>query len=336
MTEESNSIQAFVTKQRELLELELQAENDNENDMFGGKTSASKSSSGGGGGGDGTKGDEEIRPTNILGQLEATDTSVGLYGRTVVQLSVISSSSSSSSSHPIATALVSSPGGGSDSSNSDEGMQTKHWKSSSLSTGGSGSLLLPAHRFTVGDEVEIRGKSRGSTTNKNRAVGGVINAVSDTFISVTLFQGSRHSHSSSSQNKNNSAASSKKKQNSTTKKSGDSNVDEDEQTNELLQQVPLTLVPRSSMEVHRKMMKALDTLNKYGVDHPVAGEVVKAMFYPSEIIHNNGSNQKSSADRLPPFNHNLDHSQLDAIDFVLDEDRKIALIHGPPGTGKGA
>merc|ERR1740124_1631352 len=35
-----------------------------------------------------------------------------------------------------------------------------------------------------------------------------------------------------------------------------------------------------------------------------------------------------------PFHSGLDSSQLDAVRFALYGDRKISLIHGPPGTGK--
>lgn len=38
-------------------------------------------------------------------------------------------------------------------------------------------------------------------------------------------------------------------------------------------------------------------------------------------------------DTLVPFNSNLNESQLEAIRFALAS-KHVALIHGPPGTGK--
>ena len=134
-------IREFVSEQRELLDLELQAETDE--DILA-TTAATE-------GGKQAQNNEE-RPSHILGNLEASDLSVGLYGRTVVQLQV--------------------------------------WSEKSLEKE---PTLLPAHRFTVGDEVEIRSKRKHLAGHKDYP-SGVVSAVADTFLSVALFQQKQQQH----------------------------------------------------------------------------------------------------------------------------------------------
>ena len=89
----------------------------------------------------------------------------------------------------------------------------------------------------------------------------------------------------------------------------------------------LSVVPRSSADVHNKLLKALEDLDKCGVNHPICGKVINRCFQ-----------QESDADcsTLPaittPFNTQIDASQKEAISFALSS--TISLIHGPPGTGK--
>lgn len=40
-----------------------------------------------------------------------------------------------------------------------------------------------------------------------------------------------------------------------------------------------------------------------------------------------------SSDEVGFFNKNLDDSQREAVSFALSQ-RELAIIHGPPGTGK--
>lgn len=40
-----------------------------------------------------------------------------------------------------------------------------------------------------------------------------------------------------------------------------------------------------------------------------------------------------SSDKVQFFNSNLDDSQREAVSFTLSQ-RELAVIHGPPGTGK--
>lgn len=242
-------IQSFVNEQRELLALELEAET-SENDNV----------------------DNEERASHILGNLEASDVSVGLYGRTVVQLTLWSEKTPASSS-------------------STSNNNAKH------------EPILPAHRFTVGDEVEIRSKQKSSGKGYP---GGVVSAVSDTFVSIALFQSLSQKTNSESNNG-------------------------DEEGEDGVGAAPLTLVPRSSADVHRKLLQALDTLEKKGVNHPIAGHIIQAMFFPDSF---KDLPVKGQQEQTLPFRNNLDQSQKEAISFALQSDRPIALIHGPPGTGK--
>jgi superfamily I DNA and/or RNA helicase len=90
---------------------------------------------------------------------------------------------------------------------------------------------------------------------------------------------------------------------------------------------PLTLLPRSSAEVNKKLIQALTTLEKKGSNHPVAGPVFQAMFCPQSFPPFHTS-------LFQVFNERLDDSQKEAISFALQADQPIPLIHGLPGTGK--
>ena len=244
-------IREFVSQQRELLELELNSEQDE-----AGKNEDASSS----------------QKTVALRPLEASDVSVGLYGRTVVQLSLV------------------------------------------RKDGGEDSPLLPAHRFKVGDDVEIQSKE----FKKNKAKGGVISHVTDTSISVALFQ------SNGNNNKKND------------KKSGNKiayagNDDEESDEAALVGSPPLTLLPKSSVEVHRKLISSLADLDRHGPNHSIAGPLIQALFAPPS---EHRAAPKRQVEPIRPFNDNLDESQLEAISFALQDNRPVSLIHGPPGTGK--
>jgi ATP-dependent RNA/DNA helicase IGHMBP2 len=265
-------IRDFCAKQRELLELELRASNIEQEVGKGSKQN-------GGGGGKHqhyNEEDREDRASHVLSHLEASEVSVGMFGRTVVELSL--------------------------------------WSQVTDTASASAQRLLPAHRFTVGDEVEIRSKGQAAS----KAVSGVISAVTDTFVSVALFQ----------DRKSQSFAAPKNSKQQPAPKSG--GVNQDQEESDLLNTAPLTLVPRSSVEVHNKLLKALNDLEKHGVDHPIAGKVVQAMFLEDQSDRRPVRKESKSQ----PFNPNLDQSQLEAIDFALQPDLPVALIHGPPGSGK--
>ncbi|KAG7341913.1 DNA-binding protein SMUBP-2 [Nitzschia inconspicua] len=287
-----SNIREFVAKQRQLLELELQASNLEEQDCLSNNTTKN------------TEEREEERVSHVLGQLEASEVSVGMYGRTVVELTLWAQAAAT---NPVTL--------------NDDDQQQQHAKASSTS----GLRLLPAHRFTVGDEVEIHSK-HGRNRNKNKAVGGVISAVSDTLVAVALFQ-DRSAKQIKGDNNNSS------NNNSTSKKAQNDNENDE---NDILNMAPLTLVPKSSIEVHKKLIAALDKLERYGVDHPIAGPVIRAMFPDNTTGSDDNllSPPIIQQQKIEPFNPNLDQSQLEAIDFALQPQRPFALIHGPPGTGK--
>jgi ATP-dependent RNA/DNA helicase IGHMBP2 len=102
---------------------------------------------------------------------------------------------------------------------------------------------------------------------------------------------------------------------------------------------PYTLIPRSFVQVHQKLLKSLDTLEKYGVDHSIAGRIIRDIFEKegqeqSTIPDGHDNADDNGQQELTPFNPNLDSSQMDAIRFALFGKQPISLIHGPPGTGK--
>ena len=91
--------------------------------------------------------------------------------------------------------------------------------------------------------------------------------------------------------------------------------------------------------MHRKLVAALNELEKHGVDHPTAGHVVRALFqrpsddfFPAPPPPNKTSLQNHSSSSSSSRSCGLDDSQLEAIDFCLQNQRPVALIHGPPGT----
>jgi len=227
-------INRFCEEQQELLRLELESEDSV--DVNGKQDEGSRS--------------------HVIHQLQALEISVGLFGRTVVQLG-----------------------------------QEK---------------LLPAHRFTTGNQVSLRSKDQQATV-------GVVSKVTDEHISIALGSTGR----TQKNQKQDSKAS--KKQNI---------VDDDDQ--ELLGSPPYSLHSSSSVEVHKKMLHALDDLKKHGIDHEVAGKVIRTLFdapsCPQSLL---------KMDPSFPTNATLDESQKEAIHFALQANPlPVTLIHGPPGTGK--
>ena len=220
---------------------------------------------------------EDSGRSNVLVGLEVEEISVGLYGRTVVVLA---------------------------RRNQNETNGEKN------DTKGS-PILLPAHRFTTGDEVEIR-RTKGDSGKKGQHHSGVVCQVTDASISVALFAKQHH------------------------KRNNDTGKGEDESEDILDSGVPLSLVPSASIEVHKKYLHALSDLEKFGSSHPVAGKVVQALFDPSLERNNDGNKPSTASDKLSfvPFNSSLDESQLRAIQFALFEGRTISCIHGGPGSGK--
>eukprot|EP00978_Attheya_sp_CCMP212_P030209 scaffold110308_cov53-Attheya_sp.AAC.1 len=310
--EELDRIGTFVANQRRLLDLELCSEQEEEQTAAHSNTNSSK------------KKNEDGPSTGIrshsrtIHRLEASDVSVGLYGRTVATLTPIQSSSSID---------MNSSGQEPSQSQSQSQSQTTSKKVTTLK-------LLPSHRLTVGDEVEI--VSSGKVSQKkghSSGAAGVISALTETSISIALFgsnNNNRHNHTNNNKN-------GKEGGGGGGKKNGKPKNEDEEEAQ--LPSPPLSVVPRSSVEVHRKMLQALDELGKHGVDHRIAGTVIQAAFStPRGSSATTSSTSTTSKQviypKMEPFNSNLDHTQLEAIQFALHSPSPIALIHGPPGTGK--
>lgn len=243
---EDTALRSFCAQQREWLELELQSEQDVVSPLS-----------------------KEERSSHVLHQLQASDVSVGLYGRTVVRL--ISNQTESVAAN----------------SSSNES-------------------LLPAHKFTTGDEVEIRAKSSGSS--KMNHPSGVVSQVTESSLSVALFPSQNHRHNENSRD-----------------------VENDDNDDDIFGNPPLSVIPRSNVQVHRKLLAALEELETKGFDHPVSGRVVQALFDPSPSSELSFHNRPPDASTTgtQPFNTNLDASQVEAISFALTSNQPIALIHGP-------
>ena len=100
---------------------------------------------------------------------------------------------------------------------------------------------------------------------------------------------------------------------------------------------PYALIPKSNIEVHQKMIFALDELEKHGVSHPVAGDIIMAAFEPTNPKYNTEIT-RSRIDALESecilASSRLDYSQKEAVVMALHSNSPIYLIHGPPGTGK--
>jgi hypothetical protein len=103
----------------------------------------------------------------------------------------------------------------------------------------------------------------------------------------------------------------------------------EEGDDEVLGPPPLSLLPKSSVEVHRKIGRALNDLETNGTNHPVSGAVIRALFEAPSPDHNDNG---IAAPVIRPLNDQLDDSQLAAVAFCHTNHRPVALIHGPPGS----
>eukprot|EP00986_Skeletonema_menzelii_P003391 scaffold1040_cov149-Skeletonema_menzelii.AAC.4 len=281
MTSAEGALQEFVATQKRLLELELRAEEE--------ASAANASSSVASGR------DNEADRGFFLRNLDVIDTSIGLYGRTVITFG-------SASTEP--------------SSNNDQNGKNASPK------------LLPSHRLTVGDEVAVLAKNgKGSqlqSSKKVKSIGGVICASDETSISVALFGDSKQQRTGGSKDKKKETI-------------DNGNIDDDGEM--LGGPPPYSIVPKSSAEVHRKMVLTLDNLEKQRVNHSIARDIIKAAFEPSNPNYKVDlpSARIEALEReynLDSTNTNLDYSQKEAIIFALSSTCPISLIHGPPGTGK--
>ncbi|XP_062246424.1 DNA-binding protein SMUBP-2 [Platichthys flesus] len=76
---------------------------------------------------------------------------------------------------------------------------------------------------------------------------------------------------------------------------------------------------------YKRMKKALNSLNRYS--NGPAANLIYVLFGDSK------PSSQSQPNEVEFFNLSLDQSQREAVTFALSQ-REVAVIHGPPGTGK--
>ncbi|XP_070763141.1 DNA-binding protein SMUBP-2 [Enoplosus armatus] len=76
---------------------------------------------------------------------------------------------------------------------------------------------------------------------------------------------------------------------------------------------------------YKRMKKALNELNGYS--NGPAANLINVLFGDTK------PSSQSQPNKVEFFNSNLDDSQREAVSFALSQ-RELAVIHGPPGTGK--
>lgn len=227
-------------------------------------------------------------PQTAIRNLEVVDVSLGLVGRTVLTLKPI-------------TASIDPSYTGTSSCTADRAEPSK--VKLNLTN------VLPSHRLAVGDDVEILGKDfqRQNPSNKSSrgVIAGVVSAITDESISIVLYPQNNGSTQRAGQ------------------KDGTPDDPAADDIDDLCYSSPLTVLPRSSIQAHRKIMQSLDDLSTYGVGHEIAGSIIQAAFGEAFV------QPTLIGDKPPeilPFNPNLDQSQKSAIEFVLSSQHPIALI----------
>ena len=287
-----SSLQEFVSEQKRLLELELHAEEDTNN-------AQTKDCDGGRDGGG-----------FVLRDIDVIDTSVGLYGRTVVSFGNLAQYQSATTN----------------GSSDDQPGTSKNEGGHILSS----SKLLQAHRLTVGDEVQIlpnNGKGFQSGGKKSKAVSGVICAVDDISISVALFSTDNNNNNNNGSKKDGTS----KKQDKKKKKSIQHEVVDLDDNDFIGGSPPYAMIPKSNVEVHNKMISALDQLEKYGINHPIAGEIIMAAFEhdnPNHVAEITRSKIEALESEFNLSSSKLDYSQREAVVMALASNSPISLIHG--------
>jgi hypothetical protein len=282
--------------------------------------------------------------TNALNHLRINDISIGLYGRTVIRFvhDVVTTETTTTTAHSTTT-------------------KQPHTQSSSF-------VLLPAHKFTTGDDVDVRYSSSSSQETSNHKViimSGVICEVTETSLSVAMSSTpSKTQPKSSSHNHRN--------QHTTT------DWDDTDLWNDTTA-VRFTIVPKSQRIIYEKLIHAIQLLeqSRRSNSNSSNSEMIRAMFRPhwnhgttnhtrtqtpppppqqqqqqqqSESDHVTSLSQNHPTPLLVPSkqnhdtchssyqNPNLDESQKEAIHFALSNSHHqhhyntqppITLIHGP-------
>ena len=263
------------------------------------------------GGGNAAQADHGSRDGGFyLRDLAATDIAVGLYGRTLVTFG-------------------------------NDARDTKHDAAADddQPRAPSSRALLPAHRLTVGDEVQVfpNNGRRERSGGKSRQVGGVICAADDVGISVALFGGGKHGPPTSGND-------STKKRGKKSRTEHERGAEDGEEGDVLGGRPPYALLPAASVAVHDKMRAALDALARHGVAHPVAGAIVRAAFAPppparatetTTALNADAARARADAGAEPGRRAatRLNAGQREAVAMALRVTSPVTLIHGPPGTG---
>ncbi len=85
------------------------------------------------------------------------------------------------------------------------------------------------------------------------------------------------------------------------------------------------LIKLTNDVTHRRLKSALNDLKKYSLSH----NLIHVLFGETEI----STQLNENYNEIQYFNNTLNDSQKEAIKFALNQ-KEIAIIHGPPGTGK--
>lgn len=103
--------------------------------------------------------------------------------------------------------------------------------------------------------------------------------------------------------------------------------DDDQSINDLDDDAQYRLMKLANDVTYKRLKKSLDRLNKY----PSGGfcyRLISVLFGEDKI----GEPYRENAN-FSIMDSNLNNSQREAVDFALRQ-RELAIIHGPPGTGK--
>ena len=307
------SIREFCAQQRRWLQAELEGDDDDENGNIPPNHHRNKNRQQG-------PASQQPQQQNYVSNLQVSELSVGLYGRTVVTLTTTTQTTTT-------TAEPETEGSTTRSTSNNKNKNPTQQQQP----------LLPAHRFTTGDEVELRAKNHQP---HGSSLLGVVSLVTNSLLSVALFGNSNHSTTHHKSSGVDQSAHSSKQHNTKNKKKSQPQAEETSEYNhELLRPdgPALVLLPSRSIQVHKKYLQALQQLEQaeQRLDHPV----VRALFPHSdndiqEPCVVKSSHQQHSSSPWQPLNPGLDESQQEAIQFALADNRPVCCIHGPPGTGK--
>ena len=169
------------------------------------------------------------------------------------------------------------------------------------------STFLPSHRFTTGDNVSIR-NLHSQNTNKSKdsntsSIGGVIYKVSKESIVIAT----------------------------------ETIPSEDELDFKLFSCNTLVMIKLADDVTYHRLTRALDKIDQHqnlaGKEiHAHNTRMIEVLFHAKKPQRNQAQSDEIRKETIF-HNQNLNNSQKEAIQFCL-ESSDIALIHGPPGTGK--